>query len=96
MKKLLISLQSVLMAFVAQAQLVKDQILKVDTVPGHGYEVMFIGNKVTKKVYVKTDSGVKSVDKDFYNPGDHTWDQSKNKIDSIAALNSNWELPTTV
>ncbi len=95
MKKICLAFLISLTSFATKAQIVKDQIFKVDTVPGHGYEVMFIGNKITKKVYIKTDSGVKSIDKDFYRPGDYTWDHAKEIIDSVNNIDANWVLPST-
>jgi len=94
MKKPLTTILFVLLAFASRAQTVKEQFYKVDTVPGHGYEIMFIGSPVTKKVYTKTDAGVKATLQTFYRPGDYTWDQAKVKIDSVFRSNGNWSLPT--
>ncbi|EHQ30001.1 hypothetical protein [Mucilaginibacter paludis] len=71
---------------------VKQQIARVDTIPGHGYEIMYVGKH--EKLTTRTSDGeIQSLD--YFNSIEYNWPKAKFKIDSIYNLKQGWRLSTT-
>lgn len=77
--------------FFLKAQTVDKQIVKVDTIPGHGYEIMYVGDPEKRRINLNGQLAMG----DCFGPVHYNWPDAKVKIDSIYNLKQNWRLATT-
>jgi hypothetical protein len=107
MKRIILLLALIKTAQIVNGQDLRKNIIKVDTVPGHGYEVMYMVKPIKKDVVETFNNGPllngkkdkrndinKTVSENFYRPVKYNWKQTQNISDSLTKLNENWRLPT--
>ncbi|WP_158991437.1 hypothetical protein [Mucilaginibacter sp. L196] len=92
MKTILLCVLLSFQAVLAISQDLAKQQIKIDTIQGHGYEILFVSNPISRKIYVKTSAGVKQDIKQLYRPIEYKWESVLSLLDSIK---SGWALPTT-
>jgi hypothetical protein len=93
--------------FMAHAQELLTDHLKADTVPGHGYEVLYMGDYVLQDTLIqkylnvmvagkmmKIDNGYDHKKHRVFETNVYKWAQVVHIADSVYKLNQGWRIPT--